>query len=264
VLPFITKRPLWVNVLFAIFLLLACFFLFFSSLTCITQHGKILKIPDVIGKNFETAKKTLEGQGFEVILQDSVYVDTVPPLAVLKQFPDADDEVKINRAVYLTLNRASPPLIEMPDLEGKSLRIAVMMLSQYGLKLGDTTFKPDFAKNAVLEQRYKGSIIKAGTKIQMGSVVSFVVGSGLSEEDMMVPDLVGMTYIQARSLLEANGLGSLPIVDKNVRDTLNSYVYKQNPERYTDDKKINRVRQGQMLDIWLSKEQQLPADTTLR
>jgi eukaryotic-like serine/threonine-protein kinase len=262
VFSFITKRPLWVNMLFALALFLLVAFIFFSSLNWITHHGKILKIPEVTGKNYTEAKKLLESAGFDVILQDSIYIDSIGPLTVVKQFPEGDDLVKINRAVYLTVNRAVPPLVEMPDLVGKSMRIALMTLNQFGFKLGDTLFKPDFAKNSILSQSYKGASVKPGAKIPMGSVISFVIGSGLGEEDMAVPDLVGMTYGEAKILLEANGLGMLPAPDKNVRDTAAAYIYRQNPERMTEDKKINRIRQGQIMDLWLSVERKVIQDTT--
>ena len=64
----------------------------------------------------------LETQGFEVEIQDSIYNDTASPAAVLRQFPDADALVKVNRTVYLTINRAIPPVIDMPNLEGLSFR----------------------------------------------------------------------------------------------------------------------------------------------
>jgi eukaryotic-like serine/threonine-protein kinase len=262
VFSFITKRPLWVNLLFALMLFFFIAFLFFSSLKCLTRHAKILKIPDVSGKKFTEAKKMLETEGFEVVVQDSIYIDSIPPLTVLKQFPDADDLVKINRAVYLTVNRSVPPLVEMPDLVGKSLRITLMTLNQYGFKLGDTTFKPDFAKNSILHQTYKGKDIKPGTKIPMGSVISFVIGSGLGDDEMSVPDLVGMRYGEARTYLEAHGLSFVVIPDKGIKDSAAAYVYKQNPERMTEDKKVNRIRQGQLIDLWLSKERKVIADTT--
>ncbi len=84
------------------------------------MHGKTLTIPSVTGKTYSEAVKTLEEQGFDVMIQDSVYVDTAAPQLVIRQFPEADATVKRNRTVYLTINRAVPPLVEMPQLEGLS------------------------------------------------------------------------------------------------------------------------------------------------
>ena len=51
-------------------------------------------------------KEILEQAGFEVEIRDSIYVDTTKALQVLKQVPEADEVVKVNRTVYLTINRA--------------------------------------------------------------------------------------------------------------------------------------------------------------
>lgn len=249
---FITRRPLWVSILSALVLILLLIFLFFQSLEYFTHHGTYLKIPDVKGKNIEEATKLLEQQGFEVLVQDSVYFDTIPKLVVVKQFPDPDASVKVNRTVYLTVNRAIAPIIEMPNLVGMSFRNAEIELKARGLKLGDTSYKPDIAKNAVLDQLYDGSAIKSGTKIEMGSSISLVLGAGVGNEEMAVPDLFGLTYEEARALLDANGimLGSV-VPDQDVKDTASAYIYAQRPERLSPDKKLNRIRQGQMVDIFL-------------
>ena len=74
--------------------------------------------------------------------------------SVLKQVPEGDELVKINRTVYLTINRHVPPMVEMPNIVGFSFRNAEMALKNMGLRIGDTTYVTDFAKNSVLEQHY--------------------------------------------------------------------------------------------------------------
>ena len=156
-------------------ILLLLLLIFLGSLDLMTRHGKTMKIPSVTGMSFDDAKKTLEAQGFDVQIQDSTYNDTVPPLRVVKQFPDADNLVKVNRTVYLTINRSVAPFIEMPNLVNMTLRNAEMVLLHYGLKLEDTVFRPDFAKNSVLDQLYNNENIKPGTKIQQGSKITLVL-----------------------------------------------------------------------------------------
>ncbi|HRE52934.1 MAG TPA: PASTA domain-containing protein [Flavitalea sp.] len=250
---FITGKPLWVNILFSIVLLFVLLFAFLLSLDYFTMHGKTLTIPMVTGVSLAEAEKLLEAEGFDIEIQDSVYSDTAAPLAVLRQFPEAESVVKRNRTVYLTINRAVPPSVEMPNLEGMSFRTAELVLKQYGLKLKDTTFRPDFAKNSVLEQRHDRKRIKPGEKIVMGSEISLVLGSGLGQDEFNVPDLFALSYSEAALLLETTGLNIGAIVpDKDVQDTPNAFVYRQSPERFTYDNKISRIRQGQVVDLWLS------------
>lgn len=250
---FITGRPLWLNIVFAIVLVFVVLVLFLTSLKWCTSHGTTITIPSVKGMSFNEASKLLEDKGFEVEIQDSVYFDTLPALSVTRQFPEADAVVKKNRTVYLTLNRAVPPTIEMPKLIGLSFRSAEISLRQYGLKMGDTTYRVDFAKNSVLDQLYNGESIKPGMKIMMGSTISLVLGTGVGGFEFAVPDLFGLSYDEAKTVMQATGLstGAL-IVDPDVRDTAAAFVYRQSPQRMSDDRRFNRIRQGQTIDIWLS------------
>ena len=227
--------------------------LFMLSLRWLTRHGATLTVPSVTGKLFDDAKKILEDQGFEVEIQDSVYNDTAKALAVLRQFPEAESNVKVNRTVYLTINRAIAPTIEMPLLEGLSFRNAEVVLKQYGLKRGDTFYKSDFARNNVLEQIYSGDRIKPGTKIRMGSEIDLILGSGLGQTEFPVPDLFGLSFVEAKMVIQQNNLvlGVL-IPDDNLQDTLNSFVKGQRPERFTIDRRYNRIRQGQSIDLFLT------------
>jgi eukaryotic-like serine/threonine-protein kinase len=252
VFRFLTSKPLWVNILAGLVLLVVLLLLFLGSLDLITHHGKTMKIPAVVGQSIDQARKTLESQGFEIQIQDSIYNDTIPPLQVIKQFPEADNLVKVNRTVYLTINRAVAPEIDMPNLLSMTFRNAEMVLRRYGLKLGDTVFRPDFARNSVLDQEYKGASIKPGTKIQQGSQITLILGNGVGTE-FVVPDLFGLTYLEARSALSQSGLivGSV-VPDGDVKDTLNAFVYRQNPDRFDYEKQLNHIRQGQIIDIWLS------------
>ena len=254
-LKIITDRPFWANLLIALALLLLVFFIFLQSLKYFTHHGAYLKVPDVNNKNITAATDLLSKEGFEVLVQDSVYYDTLPPLTVVKQFPEPDASVKVNRTVYLTVNRAVPPVIEMPNLIGMSFRNAELELKARGLKLGDTTYQPDIAKNAVLDQLLKNSTIKPGTKITMGNTISLVLGAGIGSEEMPVPDLFAMNFEEASALLEANKiiLGSV-VTDGAVQDTTAAFIFRQQPARFNDDGSMNRIRQGQMIDVWLTPQ----------
>lgn len=249
---FLTSKPLWINILAGFVLLIVLLLLFLGSLDLITHHGRTMKIPAVIGQSIDQARKTLDSQGFEIVIQDSIYNDTLPPLQVIKQFPEADNLVKVNRTVYLTINRAVAPEIDMPNMISMTFRNAEMVLRRYGLKLGDTVFKPDFARNSVLDQEYKGESIKPGTKIQQGSEITLVLGNGVGTE-FVVPDLFGLPYREARAALSQAGLlvGSV-VPDADVTDTLGAFVYRQNPDRFDFNRQVNRIRQGQTIDIWLS------------
>lgn len=252
---FITQRPLWLNILAGMLLALVLFFIFIFSLRWLTHHDESKTVPSVAGKTYPEAKEILEKAGFEVEIQDSIYVDTLKPLRVIRQVPEDGEVVKVNRTVYLTINRSVPPMVEMPNLNGFSFRSAEMELINMGLRVGDTVYKADFARNSVLEQRYKGALISPGTKIRMGSSISFVLGSGVGNEKFIVPSLIGLTYCYAKALIESRGLVmGAPVASYGITDTCGAFIYKQNPEKYDEEKKLQYMRTGQTIDVWLQKD----------
>lgn len=257
---FITRRPLWLNILVGILLALGMFMGAVFSLGWFTNHRDAKTVPSVMGKTLPQAQKILSDAGFAVEIQDSVYYDTLKPLQIIRQVPDEMEVVKSSRTVYLTINRAVPPLVEMPNIVGYSFRNAQMVLENAGLKLGDTTFRPDFAINSVLEQLYNGVLIQPGAKISMGSKVDLVIGSELSNAAMAIPDVVGFTYAQARAEIEARGIILASIIPDPGTDTTTWFVYRQNPERFDDEGNLRSIRAGQVMDLWLSKTP--PADTS--
>ena len=251
----ITSRPLWFNILVALLLIFVVGLIFTFSLNLITKHGVARTVPSVVGQPLDQVIESLEDKGFEVVVQDSVFYDSLQPTIVIKQIPEPDAVVKVNRTIYVTYNRVVPPDVEMPNLVGYSLRNAEMILRNQGLQLGDTTFRPDFAKNSILEQLYNGERITPGTKIKYGSRISLVIGSGVSAQEMSVPRLLGLSFEEAKILLSAQGLilGSV-IADPLVQDTAIAFVYRQNPPTKDNKGRRFQISPGQMMDIWLSKD----------
>jgi beta-lactam-binding protein with PASTA domain len=265
---FITDKPLWVNVLAGVGIVFLMILLFFGSLEWITGYGQYEKVPSITGQHIVAAQKILEDKGFEVQIQDSVYIDTIAKQAVIRQIPEADAMVKAGRTIYLTVNRVIPPLVEMPNLAGFSIRSAEMYLQSIGLKLGYTTYQPDIARNAVLQQLYNDAPIKPGTKIPIGAVISFVLGSGIGTGETDVPDLIGKTLNDVRSLLSSISvnIGSIIAVG-NIKDSGAAFIVKQNPDLFSGaigpngEKLPNKIRQGQMMDLYISDEAPI-RDTT--
>jgi hypothetical protein len=82
------------NVLIGFGVAICLFIIFFFSLGWITGNGETEKVPAVIGLDVAAAEKNLIALGFDVELQDSIYVDTLARNAVLRQTPEADEVVK--------------------------------------------------------------------------------------------------------------------------------------------------------------------------
>jgi beta-lactam-binding protein with PASTA domain len=138
------------------------------------------------------------------------------------------------------------------------------MLQSLNLKVGDTSYEPDIARNAVKRMMYNGAEIKAGTKVPMGSSISFVLGSGLGNTDIMVPDMYGLTVEQALSRIASLNLsrGSINSRAGVITDTLNAYVIDQEPKAFIEPepgKKVeNKTRPGALMDLFISSTPPAP------
>lgn len=265
----ITRKPLWVNMLFAFLLVITLVFLFFGSLAWVTSFGKTQKVPSVTGQNVLAAIKTLEASGLDVVIQDSVFIDTLAKQAVVRQIPEAESIVKTGRTIYLTINRTIPPQVEMPNLAGFSLKSAEMFLVSLGLKMGSLTYRPDIARNAVLEQLVGDRPIAPGTKIPTGTVINFVLGSGEGSGEMEVPQLVGLSFEAAKLMLQTLNLNLGAVVALNpITDSAASFVVKQSPPALSDSLDINgfkvvsKIKSGQLIDLYISSTPPNPTDTT--
>jgi beta-lactam-binding protein with PASTA domain len=255
-------QSFWANLLAAFIIALLLIFGALQMLSRITKHGQHLTVPAVVGKSAADVIQQLTDSGFDVVIVDSIYTDTLPKGIVLKQLPDANATVKVNRTIYLTTNRMVPPQIPMPDLLNKNYIFAIEILKKAHLQIGDTIFKPDFMKGSVMEQRYNGSKIPAGTQLQWGSKVTLVVASGLQETNLAVPNLLGMKFSDAKALLESMGIAVATAPDPDVKDTGDAYIYKQNPEPLDAQKKTVFIKAGMFMDVWLSNEMKSPSDST--
>lgn len=246
------KDSLWLHILVMIGVCVLLYFLIFSSLSIITQHGAEVKVPSVTDRPLDKAVAVLEKAGFEIDI-DSSYNAERKPLAVLTQQPQPGAVVKQNRTIFLTVNKALPPATQMPNLVNLSFRSASLILKSRRLVLGDTFMKPDIARGAVLEQRFNGRVIPPGTNLAEGSRIDLVVGDGLGEVEFDVPDVIGMTYNEGRAVLMGNGLYLVPVFEGPLADTGNAVIYNQVPSPYNEGGGRNRKRQGDYVDVFVKK-----------
>lgn len=254
------KKPLWVNILTGIGAFIVLLILFFFSLGWITGNGKTEKVPSVVGLDVTAAQKNLAALGFDVVLQDSIYVDTLARNAVLRQIPESDEIVKKGRTVYLTINRIVAPLIDMPNLVGFSLKSAETYLKVLGLRLGGISVVADRNKNVIIDQLVNGKPIAPGTKLSSGTLIQFLVGDGGTALGFEVPDLIGLTVVMAKANLATLGL-QLGNITSNVaiQDTANAFIIMQNPRLYSDQLDSlgmpikNMTTQGGSIDIVIDK-----------
>lgn len=241
------KRSFLFNLMLAVIVVAGLIVLFFKSLNWLTNHGKQTTVPKLAGKTMTEAVKILEQKGFNIQI-DSTYQSYSKPLEVLFQEPMAGATVKVGRTIFITVNRRTPPSINMPNLVNTSFRNALLTMQSYRLVMGDTLYKPDVAAGAVLEQWYNGRKISPGTLIPIGSRVDLVIGQGLSDQ-LDVPNLIGMSWQEAKSLLESKMLNINPIWEGEITDSAFAVVYAQQPEAINELDFKNSILAGDIIDV---------------
>ncbi len=202
---YIKSKTFFKNLLFAALAVLLVVLITVFSLNYYTRHGSGIPVPKLIDMQISRASALLDQQGFRYKI-DSVYLPDRDPGTVVQQDPDPGTNVKENRTIYLTVITRLAPNISLPDLENITLREASATISNAGLKLGDTTYRSDIARNRVLEVRFAGEIIKPGAKLPKGSRIDLVLGDGKGASEVDIPDLTNQELDAAKFVISQSGL----------------------------------------------------------
>jgi len=193
------------TILLAIGSVIAVALIAFYSLDFYTRHDSGVPVPKLTGMQINNALNVLKQQGFGVSI-DSVYVLDQAPGTVVEQDPDAGTEVKENRVIYLKIVKNQAPPVALPDILDAPYISAVATISNYGLKVGDTTYRSDIARDHVLEVRFAGQAIQPGSKLPKGSKIDLVLGDGAGASEVEIPDLVDQDLDAAKFALKGSGL----------------------------------------------------------
>jgi beta-lactam-binding protein with PASTA domain len=231
------------------------FYIFLPNTTC---HDCSVTVPDVTGMKLEEIETFLVDHDLRYEVEDSVYHGEYPPLTVMRQFPKPGSIVKPNRTIYVSINPVMPPMVPMPDLANPSnttSRIgAEAILRSNGLKRGRILQRPHVDLNLVLEMRYKGTRIAAGTRIPKGSVIDLVVGDGNGPNGFALGSLLNDRYQTALFKLQGWDLrlGEVFLYDGADTTGGKAIVYKQYPPAG------DSVRTGDAIDLYISDK--IPED----
>jgi len=226
------------TILLAIGATIAVVLIAFYSLNYYTRHGAGIPVPKLTGMQINRALDVLKEQGFNVNI-DSVYVLDQAPGTVVEQDPDAGTEVKENRVIYLKIVKNQAPPVSLPNIIDEPYISAVATISNYGLKVGDTTYRPDIAKDRVLEVHFAGQAMQPGSKLPKGSKIDLVLGDGAGASEVEIPDIVDQDLDAARFALKGAGLSLGNITYQGaITDSANLVVVAQVPMKTDSATKV--------------------------
>jgi len=238
------------NLIIAMISITVFVFLIFFILRIYTRHGEKIEVPNLKNKSIAEAVDLLERQGFRYQV-DSVYQADAKPGIIIDQDPAAGSNVKDNRTIYLTMITMSPPVVNFPEIREMTFLEARAILGNYELKLGDTIYIPDIARDVVLDVKYGGEKLKAGQEIPKGSRITLVLGNGMGDSEVLVPNVIGLTLDEALFSIKGSSL-SLGAVNYMgyITDSLNARVVSQTP--MPDSLNTQKVSIGTAINLALS------------
>ncbi len=155
---------------------------------------------DVIGKDYDSAKKALESIE---LLCEVEYVEStdVAEGIVMESSVSEGEEVERFSVIILTVSSGTNA-IEIPDVVGKSYEEAKSMLEKEGFVVNKSTnYSPEVAEGYIISQSPA-----ATTKAPSGSAITITVSLGEADTKVRVPNVLGLSELEAANTLEAAGL----------------------------------------------------------
>lgn len=206
-----------------------------------TKFNEGITVPDVTRISLEEAEELLTQNGLRVEVADRRANSAFPADYVIDQAPSPAVIVKPNRKVYLTVNAAVKPQVQVPNVLNLSLRNAQIQLQNYGLSVGSISYESSRFKNAVLKQS-----IPEGTTVEKGQSINLVVSDGLGDKIVDIPEIVGLRLPEAQLKLRQIGLRVGEIRFQPIKDVIPNTVLDYTP-------KVSQLIEGGTLTLVISE-----------
>lgn len=210
-----------------------------------------VKVPDVVGKQADVAKKLLEDSKLRVNIAET-YDANMPAGKVVSQTPEAGATVKEKRLVTIYVSKGGEN-IEMPDLRGLTKASAEAKLKKLGLKLGtvDEAYADEDA-GMVINQNPR-----AGSQIAKGQAVNITVSKGKKTKKTNVPDFTGSMINSVETQLKSLNLHIGNVVEVESPKPAGT-ILKQSPAGGT------AIDEGSSIEFTVAKQEKAAEKNTAK
>ena len=253
---FLTKRAFYINLLIAIALVVIMIEVAFFSLKGYTRHGEEIVVPNFVGLNCDSILEQCKDD-FNFVMLDSVYTKNLPEGSIYQQDPLPNSNVKKGRNLYYVKVSEAPERVVMPNLKNLSLRQAMVALRANGLTVSELEFVDHFARNAIVEQEFKGEVIEPGTELVKGSSIKLKVGYGRDDVRTHLPNLLAARKSDVRNILHEASLNIGREYHMDEDEHKRYRVYKMNPAYDIE----TLVKLGSTVDVWYRSETNFDFDS---
>jgi len=191
------ERLEWLGrMIFLVFILASAAFLSAITAMRIAIHGREVSMPNLVGKGVTEASNDLRSRGLILRVADRVYSEQAIN-TVVRQTPSPGMLMKISQQAHVVLSLGQRAL-QIPPLEGTSLRVSRIELLRGGLQVGEvsTLSLPDVPADTVVLQSPKPGAGAATPRVDV------LVSQGAREGAYVMPHLIGMNVADAVRKLE--------------------------------------------------------------
>jgi eukaryotic-like serine/threonine-protein kinase len=175
---------------------------FLSAITAIriAIRGRVVDMPNLIGKPVAQAQQLLVGRHLRLRVADRIY-SPLPENAVVRQSPPPGEQMKVSQDAHVVLS-LGPQIVYVPELEGHSLRAARITLLESGLQLGElsTVILPGAQPDTVLQQDPAPGSTASSPRVDL------LVAEPPPPASFVMPALVGLRQQDADRVVTEAGL----------------------------------------------------------
>jgi len=184
-------------VIFLTIIILSLIFFFWEGmstyLNLFSSPGEI-SVPNIVGKNSNNARSILKKLNLELLIVEGRFSNDIPENVILEQNPAPGRTVKKGRDITVIVS-SGPDLIEVPNLIGKELREAKIMLANFKLSVGNLRNEPN---SKVEPEHVFKQTPEAGQRVKKMSKIDLYINSG-AEPDITIPNWVGKNISEAKT-----------------------------------------------------------------
>jgi hypothetical protein len=171
---------------------------FLSAITAmrIAIHGSEVTMPNLVGKNVSEASQMLQSRGLVLRVADRIYSEQ-PINMVVRQTPTAGLLMKVSQQAHVVLSLGQRQL-QIPLLEGNSLRASRIELLRAGLQVGEVS-------GVTMAEQPVDTVVIQNPKPGAGAAtprVDVLISQGPREIAYVMPHLVGLNDNEAQHRLD--------------------------------------------------------------
>jgi beta-lactam-binding protein with PASTA domain len=167
-----------------------------------TQDGVI--VPEIVGKAYRDAENLIITSGLQVGQITNNQGDTVPQTQadkVLSTDPKEGSLVELESTVDLVVSIL--PTVQVPDLVGKTFDDAKILLRDSGLQMGEIMDQAGSRIDELMANKVLVTSPAAGKTVKLNSKINLYFSV---YEIVRVPDLVGLSFVDAKAEISKLGL----------------------------------------------------------